>query len=32
MKAPTDFYESTISILGFTDHVNLLLNVKVISS
>jgi hypothetical protein len=32
MKAPTDFYESTILILGSTDHVNLLLNIKVISS
>jgi hypothetical protein len=30
-KAPTDLYELTFSSLGPTDHVNLLLNVKVIS-
>jgi hypothetical protein len=32
MEAPTDLYELTISSLGLTSHVNLLLDVKVISS
>jgi hypothetical protein len=32
MEAPTDHSEPTISHLGPTSHVNLLLNVKVISS
>jgi hypothetical protein len=32
MEAPTDLYEPTISSLGPTDHVNLLLDVKVINS
>jgi hypothetical protein len=32
MEAPIDLYEPTISSLGLTVHVNLLLNVKVISS
>jgi hypothetical protein len=31
MKAPTDLHKSTISCLGPTSYVNLLLNVKVIS-
>jgi hypothetical protein len=31
LKAPTDLYEPTISSLGPTGHVNLLLDVKVIS-
>jgi hypothetical protein len=31
MEAPTDLYELTISSLGPTGHVNLLMNVKVIS-
>jgi hypothetical protein len=31
MKAPTDLYEPTISSLGLTGLVNLILNVKVIS-
>jgi hypothetical protein len=32
MEAPTDLDESTFSSLGPTDHVNLLLDVNVISS
>jgi hypothetical protein len=32
MEAPIDLYEPTISSLGPTGHVNLLLDVKVISS
>jgi hypothetical protein len=32
MEAPTDLYELTISCLGLTGHVNLLLNIKLISS
>jgi hypothetical protein len=32
MEAPTDLYELTFSSLNPTDHINLLLNVKVISS
>jgi hypothetical protein len=32
MEAPSDLYEPTFSSLGSTGHVNLLLNVKVISS
>jgi hypothetical protein len=32
MEAPTNLYEQTISILGPTGHVNLLLDVQVISS
>jgi hypothetical protein len=31
MEAPTDLYELTISSLGSTGHVNLRLDVKVIS-
>jgi hypothetical protein len=31
MEAPTDLYEPTISSLGPTGHINLLLNAKVIS-
>jgi hypothetical protein len=32
MKVPTELCEPTISSLGLTGHVNLLFNVKVISS
>jgi hypothetical protein len=32
MEASTDVYELTISSLGRTGHVNVLLNIKVISS
>jgi hypothetical protein len=32
MEAPTDLYESTFSSLGPTGHVNVLLDIKVISS
>jgi hypothetical protein len=32
MEAPTDLYKLTISSLGHTGHVNLLLHIKVISS
>jgi hypothetical protein len=31
LVAPTDLYEPTISSLGHTGHVNLLLEVKIIS-
>jgi hypothetical protein len=31
MEAPTDLYKSTFSSLGPTGHVNVLLNVKVVS-
>jgi hypothetical protein len=32
MEAPTDLYKPAISSMGHTDHVNLLLDVKVLSS
>jgi hypothetical protein len=32
MEAPTDLYEPTISSLGLNGHVNLLIDIKLISS